>query len=114
MLKSDKACSRAVGRRRISAAPGQPIRKRCGARPQPTPERRRAEPDPFLLRDLAINYDQRLVTLSGRPVELTATEYELLRLLALNAGRVMTYEVLLQRVWGEWERSGSNRVRAFV
>jgi DNA-binding response OmpR family regulator len=76
--------------------------------------RRRAEPDPFLLRNLAIDYDQRLVTLAGRPVELTATEYELLRLLALNAGRVMTYEVLLQRVWGEWEPSGSNRVRAFV
>ena len=76
--------------------------------------RQRAEPDTFLLRDLAIHYDQRLVTLAGRPVELTATEYELLRLLALNAGRVMTYEVLLQRVWGEWEPSGSNRVRAFV
>ncbi len=76
--------------------------------------RRRAEPDPFLLRDLSIHYDQRLVTLSGRPVELTATEYELLRLLALNAGRVMTYEVLLQRVWGGWDPAGSNRVRAFV
>ena len=49
--------------------------------------RRRAEPEPFLLKDLAIHYDQRLVTLAGRPVELTATEYELLRLLALNAGR---------------------------
>ena len=76
--------------------------------------RRRAEPEPFLLKDLAIHYDQRLVTLAGRPVELTATEYELLRLLALNAGRVMTYEVLLQRVWGGWDPAGSNRVRAFV
>ena len=47
-------------------------------------------------------------------MELTATEYELLRLLALNAGRVMTYEVLLQRVWGGWDPAGSNRVRAFV
>ena len=76
--------------------------------------RRRAEPDAFLLKDLAIHYDQRLVTVAGRPLELTATEYELLCALSLNAGRVMTYEVLLRRVWGEWDDSGSNRVRAFV
>ena len=76
--------------------------------------RRRMEPETFLLRDLAIHYDQRLVTVAGRPVELTATEYELLRLLALNAGRVLTYEILLRRVWGQWDKSGSSRVRAFV
>ena len=48
--------------------------------------RRRAAPVPFALGALAIDYDQRRVTVAGRPVELTATEYELLRVLAQDAG----------------------------
>ena len=38
--------------------------------------RRRAEPEPFLLGDLAIHYEQRRVTVGDLPVQLTATEYE--------------------------------------
>ena len=62
--------------------------------------RRRAEPEPFLLGELAIGYDQRRVTVAGRPVELTATEFELLRVLSINAGRVVTYDSLLRQAWG--------------
>ena len=40
------------------------------------------------------------MTLAGRPVELTAKEYETLAELSTNAGRVLTYETLLRRVWG--------------
>ena len=76
--------------------------------------RRRAEPQLFLLGDLAIHYEQRRVTVAGRPVELTVTEYELLRLLSLNAGRVLTYETLLRQVWGGWDSTGTYRVRTFV
>ena len=54
---------------------------------------------PFALGALAIDYDQRRVTVAGRRVELTATEYELLRVLAQDAGRVLTHETLLRRVW---------------
>ncbi|MCY3970269.1 MAG: response regulator [Acidobacteria bacterium] len=61
--------------------------------------RRRADPDPFVLGNLAIDYDARRVTLAGRAVELTATEYELLRVLSLDAGRVVTHDALLRRVW---------------
>jgi DNA-binding response OmpR family regulator len=49
-----------------------------------------------LLMDLA-NYT---VHVAGRPVELTYKEYELLRFLAQNQGRVVTRETLLSRVWG--------------
>ena len=76
--------------------------------------RRQEEPEPFLLGDLAIQYEHRRVTMAGRPVELTATEYELLRLLSLNAGRVLTYEALLRRVWGGSDNADLNRVRTFV
>ena len=40
------------------------------------------------------------MTLAGRPVELTAREYGTLAELSANAGRVLTYQTLLRRVWG--------------
>ena len=76
--------------------------------------RRRAEPEPFLLGDLAIHYERRRVTVAGRPVKLTATEYELLRVLSLSAGRVVTYDALLRRAWSGRESGGPKVVRAFV
>ena len=57
---------------------------------------------------------QRLVRVAGRPVRLTATEFELLRVLSVNAGRVLTYEALLRQVWGGRDTGDSNLVRAFV
>ena len=76
--------------------------------------RRRAEPETFMLGDLAIDYDQRHVTVAGRTVQLTVTEYEVLRLLSLNAGRITASEFLLRRVWGERQPTGSDPVRRFV
>ncbi len=61
--------------------------------------RRRAEPEPFVLGPLAIHYELRQVTVAGQLVELTATEYELLRVLSVNAGRVMRYDALLRQAW---------------
>ncbi len=61
-----------------------------------------------MLRDLALDYVRRLVTLSGSPVPLATIEYRMLAELAANAGRVLTYERLLQRVWGS-ENSGDVR-----
>ena len=60
--------------------------------------RRRAEPGPFVLGELAIDYALRQVTLGDVVVQLTATEYELLRVLSLAAGRVVTYPSLLRRL----------------
>ena len=61
--------------------------------------RRRANPVPFVLGELAIDYDRRRVSVAGRPVTLTPTEYELLRVLAQGAGRILTHEDLLRQVW---------------
>ncbi len=77
--------------------------------------RRSHEPAaPFRVGDLAIHYAERRVTLAGRPVQLTATEYELLRVLSVNAGRVTTYEALLRQVWGRLNSGDYRPVRAFV
>ena len=68
--------------------------------------RRRAEPDvaepscPYELGDLSIDYAGRRVWLTGNPVALTPTEYGLLYELSIHAGRVMTHDHLLQRIWG--------------
>ncbi|MCY3930860.1 MAG: response regulator [Acidobacteria bacterium] len=62
--------------------------------------RRRSEPQAFVLGELAIHYEERGVTVAGRPVALTVTEFELLRILSVNAGRVVTYDSLLRRAWG--------------
>ena len=74
--------------------------------------RRRAGLEPVVLGELTIDHEQRRATLAGRPLELTATEYELLRALALKAGKVATYESLLRQVWGE--RGDAKDVRTFV
>ena len=76
--------------------------------------RRHADPEPFVLGGLAIDYDRRRVSVAGQEVELTPTEYELLRALSLNAGRVVTYEALLNQVWSERNNGGWKVVRAFV
>ena len=55
---------------------------------------------PYVVGDLTINYAERLVTLAGKPIDLTAIQYRLLVELSVNAGRVLTYEHLLRRVWG--------------
>ena len=76
--------------------------------------RRRSAPEPFLLGDLAIHYERRRVSVAGRDVPLTATEFELLRSLSLDAGRVSTYDSLLRRVWGGRHYAGPELVRTFV
>ena len=57
-------------------------------------------PEPFVLGDLTIAYAERRVSLAGQPVHLTVTEHDLLVELSVNAGRVLTHDYLLRRVWG--------------
>jgi len=52
--------------------------------------------------DLEIDLARRSVTVGGRAVKLTPTEYELLRYLALHAGKPVTHSTLLRQVWGEY------------
>ena len=88
---------------RIRAA----LRKR---RPADLPE----PAEPYVLGDLARNFMERRVTLAGRPVELTATEYRLLVELAANPGRVVTSGQLLERIWGAGNSAGTAPVRNIV
>ena len=54
---------------------------------------------PYVFGDLTVDYAARLVTFAGSPVRLTSMEYRTLAELSTNAGRVVTYAHLLERVW---------------
>lgn len=63
---------------------------------------------------LAIDFSSRIVTVNGREVKLTATEYGLLRVLALNAGKVVTHSHLLREVWGPNATEQSQYLRVYM
>lgn len=56
--------------------------------------------DTFDVADLHIDFARRQITLSGREVRLTQTEYNIVTVLAHHAGRVMTYASIIRAVWG--------------
>ena len=61
-----------------------------------------------------IDYGGRVVTVSGEPVHMTATEYDLLVELSTKAGRVVTHDEILQRVWGPEYIGESQLLRSYV
>lgn len=64
--------------------------------------------------DLAIDLVQRLVTIDGGEIKLTPTEYELLKTLAVHAGKVLTHTQLLRTVWGPSCTEEVHYLRVFV
>jgi two-component system KDP operon response regulator KdpE len=58
--------------------------------------------------DLVIDLEKRVVTMDERPVALTPIEYDLLRVLAQNEGKLLTHPALLREVWGPAFQEESN------
>ena len=56
-------------------------------------------PEPFEMGDLSIDYSRRRVRVGDLEVHLTPIEYDLLRVLSMNAGRALSHDQLLRRVW---------------
>jgi len=54
----------------------------------------------FASGDLTVDMERRLVTVANQEIQLTPTEYSLLRLLVMHAGKVLTHHQLLREVWG--------------
>jgi len=63
---------------------------------------------------LTIDYAQHLVTLAGREILLTPTEYRLLACLGQNVGRTLTQEDILLRVWGNGYQDEAHLLRVNV
>jgi two-component system KDP operon response regulator KdpE len=68
----------------------------------------------FTSGDLHISFVKRRVTISGKEVRLTPTEYSLLQELALNAGKALTYAYLLQKVWGAEYHDETEYLHVFI
>jgi two-component system, OmpR family, KDP operon response regulator KdpE len=64
--------------------------------------------------ELSIDFDQRRVTVRGKEVRLRATEYRLLYQLVTNAGKLMSHETLLSRVWGPEYQDEDQYVRLYI
>ena len=62
--------------------------------------------DKFSVSDLIIDYAYRRITIGGQEIKLTQTEYNVLELLSMHAGKVMTYSEINKKVWG-FSDSGS-------
>jgi two-component system KDP operon response regulator KdpE len=68
----------------------------------------------FIYQDLSINLDRREVRVGGNLVTLTPTEYELLKHMVHNVGKVLTHRMLLQAVWGPAYVEQTQYLRVFV
>jgi two-component system, OmpR family, KDP operon response regulator KdpE len=64
--------------------------------------------------DLTVDLEKRAVTMAGKPVSLTPIEYDLLRLLATNEGKLLTHPTILREIWGPAYREESNYVHVYV
>jgi two-component system KDP operon response regulator KdpE len=69
----------------------------------------------FVFGSVLIDYYKREVTVDGRRIDLTPTEFRLLTCLAQYSGRVLSHEFLLSNVWGpEYNSSEADHVRLYV
>lgn len=64
--------------------------------------------------DLTIDLAHRQVTLDNQEVKLTPTEYDILKQLALHAGRVLTHKQLLRSIWGINYQGESHYLRVYI
>jgi two-component system, OmpR family, response regulator MprA len=77
---------------------------------------RRTQPPRELIgyADLTLDATTRTVTRDGTPIGLTRIEFGLLELLMRNAEQVLSYDVIMDRVWGYGEAPASNALQVFV
>jgi len=68
----------------------------------------------FVSGDITINFDSHEVKVNGETVKLTPTEYKLLYQLVRNAGRVLPFDMLLSRVWGDEYRGDTDYLKTYI
>ena len=65
----------------------------------------------FTLEDLEIDYDCRQVTVGGRNVHVTQTEFNILALLSQQVGKIMTYSTIIRAVWGTMDEGSIKKLQ---
>jgi len=66
------------------------------------------------VKNLVVDLATRRVTVGGKEVKLSKIEYDLLRLLARHAGRVLTHRQILQEVWGRGHENDTHYLRVYI
>jgi DNA-binding response OmpR family regulator len=69
---------------------------------------------PYVNGGLRIDFDRHQVTVNGEAVSLTSTEYHLLEILARNAGRLVSSETLLGRVWDRYSMENPDYLKVYI
>ena len=64
---------------------------------------------PYKAKDLVIDFDKRLITVAGREIHLTRVEYRIVSYLAQNSGKVITYDSIINQIWGPYA-GDNNRI----
>ena len=64
--------------------------------------------------DLSIDLAQRRVTVDAQEIKLTPTEYDIIKILAQNAGKVLTHRQLLKAVWGDTYSDDTHYIRVYI
>lgn len=65
----------------------------------------------YQLDDLMIDYDRRTVTVGGKEVKLTQTEYNILAFLSEHPGKVLTYYTIISSVWGHVDEGSTKKLQ---
>lgn len=73
-----------------------------------------ASPSTFISGDLKVNFARWCVTIDSKEIKLTPIEFSLLEQLVLNAGKVLTHGMLLQKVWGTEYNREMHYVHVFI
>ena len=64
--------------------------------------------------DLSIDLAQRRVMVDAQEIKLTPTEYDIIKILAQNAGKVLTHRQLLKAVWGDTYSDDTHYIRVYI
>jgi DNA-binding response OmpR family regulator len=68
----------------------------------------------IVIGELEVDLEKQEVRVEGKPVHLTPHQFDLLRVLARNAGKLLTHRMILQEVWGPTYGTESNLLRVHV
>lgn len=64
----------------------------------------------YQIKDLTVDLARHQVLLGGEEIHFTQNEFKIIELLAIHAGKVLTYDFILEHIWGPYGGSGSNQI----
>lgn len=105
-LGADDYLTKPFGIEELLARVKAVMRRRAGTRERDSPT--------LVTGDLLVNLGERRVTVGGQVVKMSPTEYNLLRELVQNEGKVITHQMLLSRVWGSEYGEETEYLRVYI